>query len=61
MESSKVTQISGVIFGIIAIVHLIRAVAGWNASLNDVDIPLWASWLAVLVAGYLSFLNFTAE
>ncbi|MEH2627931.1 hypothetical protein V1292_005986 [Bradyrhizobium sp. AZCC 1719] len=33
---------------------------GWSVTLNGVDVPFWTSWIAVIVAGALSFVGFRA-
>jgi len=33
---------------------------GWSVTLNGVDVPFWVSWIAVTVAGALSFVGFRA-
>lgn len=43
-----------VVFTIVAAAHLARIVYGWEAILGGVVIPMWASWAAVLIAGYLA-------
>jgi len=35
-------------------------VMGWSVTLNGVDVPLWASGIAVAAAGALSFVGFRA-
>jgi hypothetical protein len=32
----------------------------WSVTLNGVDVPFWVSWIAVTVAGALSFVGFRA-
>lgn len=44
-----------VIFALIAILHLLRILNGWDAEIGGLVIPLWVSWTAVFVAGYLFF------
>jgi hypothetical protein len=44
----------------IALLQLIRIVMGWSVTLNGVDVPFWPSWIAVTVAGALSFVGFRA-
>jgi len=61
MESKTVMQISGTIFAIIAVLHLLRAILGWEANIAGLSIPTWASWIALIVSGYLAYLNFTSE
>jgi hypothetical protein len=48
------------IFALIALLQLIRIVMGWSVTLNGVDVPFWASWIAAIVAGALSFVGFRA-
>ena len=53
MERSSYRTISGVVFGLIALGHGIRAVLGVPAQLGATTIPIWVSWVAVVVAGVL--------
>jgi len=46
--------ISGIIFGLVSILHLIRAQFEWNFDLGPYSFPVWASYLGFLVAGALS-------
>ncbi|KGT73291.1 hypothetical protein MA20_45215 [Bradyrhizobium japonicum] len=52
--------LAAAIFALIALLQLIRIVMGWSITLNGVDIPFWPSWIAVIVAGTLSFVGFSA-
>lgn len=52
--------LAAAIFTLIALLQLIRIVMGWSVTLNGVDVPFWASWIAVIVAGALSFVGFSA-
>jgi hypothetical protein len=45
---------------LIAVLQWIRIVMGWSVTLNGVGVPSWASWIAVTVAGALSFVGFRA-
>jgi len=58
MSQKAFLAVSGTIFGIIAILHLARIVFGWPAQIGSVHVPTWASWLSLLVAGYLSITAF---
>ena len=46
--------ISGTIFGIIAVLHMARAIYGWPAQIGMLEVPMWASWTSFFVAGYLA-------
>ena len=47
--------VAGVIFLVIAIVHLVRLTFGATIILGGFAIPLWLSWVGVFVAGYLGY------
>jgi hypothetical protein len=49
--SSKYVVVSGVIFGFIALAQLLRAVNQFPAHVGSVEIPVWVSWIAVVLAG----------
>ena len=42
--------ISAAIFGLIAVIHLVRAMNGWGLVFGPLTIPLWESWTACIVA-----------
>ncbi|MBI3829626.1 MAG: hypothetical protein HY291_08925 [Planctomycetes bacterium] len=45
--------ISGVIFGVVAVVQGLRAYNQWPVQIGTEFVPVWASWVAVVVAGIL--------
>jgi len=45
--------ISGVIFGVVAVLHLLRVVNGWPFQVGPWAVPMCPSWLGVLVPGVL--------
>jgi hypothetical protein len=47
-------------FALIAVLQLIRIAMGWSVTLSGIDVPFWASWIAVIVAGALSLVGFRA-
>jgi len=53
MKGSKYRAISGVVFGLVALGHLIRAVLQLPAEVGATPVPMWVSWAAVVVAGSL--------
>jgi hypothetical protein len=42
------------IFALVAIVHAIRLWFGWTVVIDGLDIPMWVSWVALLIAGGLA-------
>ena len=47
--------VAGVIFLVVAVAHLVRLAFGLDLILGNADIPLWLSWVGVLITGYLSY------
>jgi hypothetical protein len=60
MTPKTFCTLAAAIFGLIAVLQLIRIVMGWSVTLNGADVPFWASLVAVVVAGTLSFVGFRA-
>ena len=47
--------VSGIVFGIVAVLQVIRAVNGWPVHIASFDAPVWLSWIAAVITGSLSF------
>lgn len=45
----------GLIFLIIAVLHLLRIISGWGAVIGGWVVPEWVSWMALIIAGFLAF------
>ena len=50
------TTLAIVIFTIVAVVHLLRILMGWEVIIQGAVVPMWASHLGLLIAGGLAFL-----
>jgi len=61
MELSGYRTVSGVVFGVVALGHGIRAVMRVPAKLGAISIPIWVSWVAVVVAGGLCLWAFRSS
>ena len=61
MSSQTFFKVAGGIFLVIAVLHLLRSLFGWEAVIGGLVIPFWASWLAVLVAGFLAYTGLTQK
>jgi len=53
------TLVSGSIFGIVAVVQAVRALNQWAVQVGPISVPVWFSWVAVVVAGGLCTWAFT--
>ena len=58
MDQKAYNTITAVVFLIVGVLHLLRIIFGWPAQIGGLNIPIWASWLAVLVTGALAWFGF---
>lgn len=58
MSQKTFSLTAGVIFSLIALLHVLRLVFGWEAIIGGWAVPTWLSWVAMLIAGYLSYQGF---
>jgi len=55
MDRKTFLAVAGVIFAVVALVHLARIALGWQIMIGSWTVPMWVSWIALVVAGALSF------
>ncbi len=58
MSQRTFSLIASVVFGLIALGHVLRIVLGWSFMVQDFSVPIWASGLAVVIMGYLAYEGF---
>ena len=51
--SDKYVVVSGLVFGLVALAQAFRALSHLPAHVGSFEVPVWASWVAVVVAGSL--------
>jgi hypothetical protein len=45
--------VSGILFGAVALAHLLRLIYAWPVQLGGETVPLWISVIGIVVAGAL--------
>ncbi len=50
MQQKTYNVITSIIFIIVGVMHLLRAINGWALVIGTWTAPLWVSWVGVLVA-----------
>jgi hypothetical protein len=55
MDQKTFVLIAGVIFAIVALAHLLRILMGWPIEIDNWTVPMWLSWIALVIAGGLSY------
>ena len=57
MDTKTFSLVAGVIFAVVALFHLVRIFMEWTVIIGDWSIPMWVSWIALVVAGGLALLG----
>jgi hypothetical protein len=55
MDQKTFVLLAGIIFAIVAVCHLLRIFMGWPIVVDTWTVPMWLSWIALVVAGGLSY------
>jgi hypothetical protein len=55
---ARYLAVSSSVFGLIALLHLVRLFRGWQVTVADYPVPLWPSIIAIVVFGGLSIWAF---
>ncbi len=61
MSSRNYALLAALIFALIAVLQLSRAVGGWPVTVGTIAMPLWPSWAVFIVAAILAWLGFQAS
>ncbi len=52
----RFSTIAVVVFALVALVHLVRIIQGWEVIVNGITMPLWVSVVGTIIAGGLAIL-----
>ena len=55
MDQKTFTIVAGAIFAVVALLHVLRILMGWPAMIGGWTVPMWVSWIGLVVAGGLSY------
>lgn len=50
------TLLATILLAVVSVSHLVRLLFGWQVTIADAIIPVWASGVAALVAGVVAIL-----
>jgi hypothetical protein len=53
--------VSGIVFGLVAVLQAVRAFNQWPVQIGPISVPVWFSWLALIVAGSLCVWAFRSQ
>jgi hypothetical protein len=57
MDAKTFSLMAGVIFAVVALLHLVRIFEEWTVIIGDWSVPKSVSWVALIIAGGLAILG----
>jgi hypothetical protein len=60
MDKNAALFTAGVVFGLVAIFHVIRVITNFGLKIGSKDIPRWANVIGFIIAGFLCAWMFSA-
>jgi hypothetical protein len=61
MTAIQYSLLMAVIFALAAVLQLVRAITRLPITIGQTSIPIWASWVACIVAAFLAWLGYAAS
>jgi uncharacterized membrane protein len=58
MTQRTFSVVTSGLFFLIALLHAVRLLRGWQVTIGDVVVPLWVSWIGLVIAAYLAYQGF---
>jgi hypothetical protein len=49
MDQRTFCVVAGIIFAVVALLHLVRIYLGWPIVIAGWSVPMWVSWVALIV------------
>ncbi len=54
MTQKNFFRIAGGIFSAVAVLHGVRLLRGWAVLVGSHPVPMWVSWIGLVIAGWLA-------
>ena len=58
MSQKTFSLVAAMFFLLIALGHVLRIAFGASVVVQNISIPMWASWIALVVTGFLAYEGF---
>jgi len=55
MTERTFSTIAAAIFGVVAVLHLVRILMGWSIVIDSWTVPMSLSWVGLIIAAGLSY------
>ncbi len=50
--------ITSILFLLIALLHAVRLLQGWQVTIGGAVVPVWVSWIGLAISGFLAYEGF---
>jgi hypothetical protein len=61
MKQGAFVLVTSSIFALVALLHALRFIFGWNVAIGEWNVPVWNSAVGFLIAGYLAVQGFALK
>ena len=61
MDKNQSLMLAAIVFSLMALLHLLRSIFSWTASIANFNVPVYYSYIAVIVLGYLAWQMYSAS
>lgn len=61
MSTLSFNHVAAIIFGIVALGHVVRIALALPVQIGATSVPMWVSWVGLIVAGALSVWGFRSR
>jgi len=58
MKHKQLMRLNAALFTFVFAAHGLRILNGWEANVSTWAVPMWISWVVVLLVGYLAWNNY---
>ena len=58
MTQRTFSLVTAVLFFLMALLHAMRLVRGWQVTIESAVVPIWISWIGLAIAAYLAYQGF---
>jgi len=57
MKAKQLMRLNATLFTVVFVLHGLRILNGWEANVSTWAVPMWLSWVVVVLVGYLGWNN----
>jgi uncharacterized membrane protein len=58
MTQRTFSLVTAVLFSLIAVIHAVRLLRGWQVTVEGVVMPIWISWIGLAIAASMAYQGF---